>query len=242
MRRKDVVKSLEAVPGLLPTLRRSRREVRRLIRIAKMTRDRRPPDQVFREIFSRQAWGGVESVSGPGSDSTQTRLIEERLPELWQRYGVRRLVDVPCGDFRWMKRVVSHLSDYVGLDIVDELVAQNAQYESPQIKFIHADITSSPIPRADMILCRDCLVHLPFREIRQAIDNLKRSGSTYLLTTTFPLHDDNEDIVIGDWRTLNFERPPFLFPAPLEVINEGCTEWNGDYWDKSLALWKIADL
>jgi methyltransferase family protein len=141
-----------------------------------------------------------------------------------------------------MKRVVSYLSDYVGLDIVAELIAQNAQYESAHIKFIHADITSSPIPRADMVLCRDCLVHLPYGEIRLAIENVKRSGSTYLLTTTFPLHGDNEDIAAGDWRTLNLQRPLFAFPAPLELIHEGCTEWNGDYADKSLALWKIADL
>jgi HAMP domain-containing protein len=242
MTRKDVVKCLVVVPGLLPTLRRSRRALRRLIRVAKMVNAGRPSHEVFQEIYARKGWGGLESVSGPGSDSTQTRLIEERLPELWQRYGVRHLVDVPCGDFRWMKRVVSHLSEYVGLDVVGELIAHNAEYESAHIKFIHADMISSPIPRADMILCRDCLVHLPFREIQQAIDNVKRSGSTYLLTTTFPLHDDNEDIAMGDWRTLNLQRPPFSFPAPLEVINEGCTEWSGDYADKSLALWKIADL
>jgi hypothetical protein len=141
-----------------------------------------------------------------------------------------------------MKRVVSHLSDYVGLDVVVDLIGHNAEYESAHIKFLHADIISSPIPRADMILCRDCLVHLPLRAIQLAIENVKRSGSTYLLTTTFPLHDDNEDIAIGDWRTLNLQRPPFSFPVPLALINEGCTEWNGDYADKSLALWKIADL
>jgi hypothetical protein len=242
MTRKDVAQWLAVVPGLRPTLRRSRRAIRRLIRIAKMVKARRPSDEVFREIYSRNAWRGIESVSGPGSDSTQTRLIEERLPELWQQYGVRRLVDVPCGDFRWMKRVVSHLSDYLGLDVVVDLIAHNAEYESAHIKFLHADIISSPIPRADMILCRDCLVHLPLRAIQLAIENVKRSGSTYLLTTTFPLHDDNEDIAIGDWRTLNLQRPPFSFPVPLALINEGCTEWNGDYADKSLALWKIADL
>jgi hypothetical protein len=242
MTRKDVVKVLSVAPGLLPMLRRSRRMVRRLMREAKSVTAGRPSVEVFREIYARSAWGGVESVSGPGSDSAQTRLIEALLPELWQRYGVRHVVDAPCGDFRWMKRIVSHLQDYVGVDVVPELIAQNAQYESEHIKFVHADIISSPLPRADMILCRDCLVHLPFTEIRRALENVKRSGSIYLLTTTFPLHDDNEDIAMGDWRPLNFQRPPFTFPAPLEVINEACTEWNGDYADKSLALWQIADL
>jgi hypothetical protein len=144
-----------------------------------MVKGGRASVEVFREIYLRNAWGGVESVSGTVSDSAQTQVIEQRLPQLWQEYGIRHLVDVPCGDFQWMTRVVPHLLGYVGLDVVPELIAQNAAYESAHVKFIHADIISPPIPRGDMILCRDCLVHLPFKEVHLAIENLKRSGSTY---------------------------------------------------------------
>lgn len=35
---------------------------------------------------------------------------------------------------------------------------------------------------------------------------------------------------------------PFMLPNPLELIIEGCTEDNGAYEDKSLGLWKIADI
>jgi hypothetical protein len=41
---------------------------------------------------------------------------------------------------------------------------------------------------------------------------------------------------------LNLQYAPFLFPAPLAVINESCTEAGGDYADKSLALWRVEDL
>jgi hypothetical protein len=60
-----------------------------------------------------------------------------------------------------------------------------------------------------------------------------------LLTTTFPEHDQNSDIVDGDWRLLNLQRAPFLFPGPLRLINERCTEADGAYDDKSLGLWRI---
>jgi hypothetical protein len=94
----------------------------------------------------------------------------------------------------------------------------------------------------DLVLCRDCLVHLSFANIHHAIANLKRSGTCWLLTTTFPDASANRDIDDGDWRVLNLQYAPFLFPAPLAVINEGCTEAGGDYADKSLALWRVGDL
>ena len=52
----------------------------------------------------------------------------------------------------------------------------------------------------------------------------------------------NIDIVTGDWRPLNLERPPFGFPPAHELINEQCSEGNGAFRDKSLGLWRIADL
>ena len=57
-----------------------------------------------------------------------------------------------------------------------------------------------------------------FDHIRQAFDNLRRSGSTWLLTTTFLDHHENVDIESGDWRILNLTRAPFNLPAPEGVL------------------------
>ena len=85
-------------------------------------------------------------------------------------------------------------------------------------------------------------MHLSFVDIIRALSNIKRSGITYLLTTTFPDCDRNEDTVTGDWRVLNLERPPFSFPAPLQLVNEKCTEGGGAFRDKSLGLWLVQAL
>jgi hypothetical protein len=92
----------------------------------------------------------------------------------------------------------------------------------------------------DLVLCRDCLVHLSSKDAVAALRNLKRSGSTYLLATTFPEHTDNPDVITGYWRPINLELPPFALPRPMLMINEGCPERGGA--DKSLGLWRIADL
>jgi hypothetical protein len=103
------------------------------------------------------------------------------------------------------------------------------------------DITSDELSQADLILCRDCLVHFSFENIRKALNRIKNSGATYLLATTFTGPRTNQDIQTGCWRKVNLQAPPFNFPEPIELINEKCTEGSA-YADKSLGLWRVADI
>jgi hypothetical protein len=132
---------------------------------------------------------------------------------------------------------------YIGADLLPELVqALAAESGGPRREFLVLDLTRDRLPRADLLLCRDCLVHLSYADIRRALANLLRSGIPYLLTTTFPAGDANEDIVTGDWRVLDLERAPFHLPPPERILNEGCTEGDGTFGDKSLGLWRVAEL
>ena len=92
------------------------------------------------------------------------------------------------------------------------------------------------------VLCRDCLVHLSFAHIERAVDNLRRSGATWLVTTTFTGWQTNSDCDDGDWRALNLCRPPFGWPAPAALIDEHCDEAGGGWRDKSLGVWPLAAL
>ncbi|WP_039795936.1 class I SAM-dependent methyltransferase [Amycolatopsis alba] len=197
----------------------------------------------FTYIFRSRLWAS-SSVSGPGSEAVQTRELREQLPILFERFGVRTLLDLPCGDFGWLSEVDLDLDRYIGADIVTDLVESNAARfrDDPVREFRTLDLTGDPLPSADLVLCRDCLVHLSFADIERALRNLRRSGSRYLLTTTFTELGTNADIVTGDWRPLNLCREPFGFPEPLAVLVEGCTEEGGAYADKSLGLWEIATI
>jgi glycosyltransferase involved in cell wall biosynthesis len=199
-------------------------------------------DTTFQRIITGNAWGGGESVSGPGSALGQTETIRAALPPLLKELGCQVMLDAPCGDFHWLKEVALPV-EYVGCDIVDELIARNkAAFASDHVRFFRADLTRDPLPSSDLILCRDCLVHLPDGLVVRALKNFVRSGSRYLLTTTFPEQSANARIVPGEWRPLNLRQPPFSLPAPLRIINENCTEGYGAYRDKSLALWDLAAL
>jgi len=198
--------------------------------------------QIFRQIYVKNAWGADDSRSGTGSDLTQTAVVRETLPGLLRELRVRSMLDVPCGDFHWM-RMVDIDVDYTGADVVADLIeANNARYANDRRRFRVVDISSDELPRVDLVFCRDLLVHFSFSDALRAISNLKRSGSTYLLTTTFTNRTANADIETGQWRPLNLQLPPFDFPPPLRLINENCTEWGSDWADKSLGLWRLDDL
>jgi hypothetical protein len=173
----------------------------------------------------------------------QTAEIRHRLPFLIADLKIRSLLDAACGDFNWMKHVKLDIEEYIGGDIVPALVEKNQeQFGDRQRRFIYLDITRDYLPQIDLIFCRDRLVHFPLADIIAALKNFKRSRSQYLLTTTFTGARPNTEIAMGDWRTLNFQLPPFNFPQPLRLINEKCTEVNGSYRDKCMALWRLEDL
>jgi hypothetical protein len=199
--------------------------------------------EIFTEISRTNGWLESESVSGIGSSLQQTAEIIEKLPPVLESLQVKIFLDLPCGDFNWMQKVNMNDIHYTGADIVEQLIITNQEkYANEQTTFIQLDLLKDDITDYDMIFCRDCLVHLSFNDIQQAILNIKKSGSKYLMTTTFPEQDINEDISTGGWRPLNLEKAPFHFPKPLQVLNEKCTEMNGVFADKSLAFWEIAKL
>jgi hypothetical protein len=152
-------------------------------------------------------------------------------------------LDIPCGDFYWMKSLDLGVRTYIGGDIVKDLIQINErEYSNENKSFFQIDLLNDPLPNADVLLCRDCLVHLSYRDIFKALNNIINSQITYLLTTTFTSTRENKDIRTGQWRPLNLVLPPFNFPEPQKVINEGCTENNEMYNDKALALWSINKL
>lgn len=209
---------------------------------ARRSRDGAPLDRTatFREILRTNHWAG-ESVSGKGSTDDQTRALRAALPAFLDRLGVRTLLDVPCGDGDWIASVPLPGVTYIGGDLLPELVERNrARHAGPGRSYQTIDLLKTPLPAADLLLCRDCLVHLSFADIELALAHIRRSPVTWLLTTTFPDEPENRDITTGDWRPINLERAPFNFPPPTALLNEECTEGDGAFRDKSLGLWRTS--
>jgi len=198
--------------------------------------------QRFRRIHDTNMWGAAASTSGLGSEIDATIVLRAELPRLFRKLGMTSLLDAPCGDAGWINKADLGVRT-VGVDIVPALIASlQARAAAGEIKgeYHLADITLDPLPRCDAILCRDALVHLSFANIERAVANFKASGAVWLIATTFPDWQTNHDCEDGDWRALNFERKPFSWRPPVELVNENCTEARGGWRDKSLGVWRLA--
>jgi hypothetical protein len=203
----------------------------------------RSAEAVFTSIHRRNAWLGEDSPSGPGSSLDATAVLRRELPRLLAELGCGSLLDAPCGMLGWLEHAALPLGSYCGVDIVEAVIAANRRHHgAPGRTFLCLDLRRDPLPQADMVLCRDCLVHFSFRDAQEALANFRASGATWLLATTFPGHSCNQDALTGEWRPLNLELPPFHLPPPRTLLDERCREQEGRFADKSLGLWHVGDL
>jgi hypothetical protein len=192
---------------------------------------------VFSEIYHKNLWQDSESVSGRGSTLERAGVIMSHLPTLLQELRATTLLDAPCGDFNWMKYADLGSVKYIGADVVPDLIARNRRlYGDERRIFVVRDITKDRLPRADVILCRDCLIHLSFARIHAAVANFKKAGARHLLCTTHTTVRENTDCPDGGWRSVNLTLPPFNFPPPRRLIVEDAE------LGKCLGGWRLDDL
>ncbi len=199
--------------------------------------------KTFTNIFKDNYWGSEESISGTGSELGRTQEIRRALKQIIDAHDIKSMLDIPCGDFNWMQHTELNGVRYIGADIVKEIVDNNQRHAiDGRYEFQHLDLTSSELPKVDLVFVRDCLPHLSYANIAAAISNIKRSGAKYLLTTSFPSTLWNYNINNGEFRPINLQGSPFGFPKQRQRVLEDHGDEKLDYPDKSMMLWEVATL
>lgn len=197
--------------------------------------------EIFTQIYKKNLWGSKESASGTGSTLKNTEALRNELPVLLKKFKIKSMLDIPCGDFNWMKEVNLKGIDYIGADVVEEMVEAN-RAKFPGTKFACLDITKSILPKVDLIFARDLFGHFSNESLAKAFANIQKSGSKYLLATSFTKYATSPDIVTdGNWKPINLMIPPCLL-KPIYLINENCQEGYPHYNDKCMILVDIADM
>lgn len=196
---------------------------------------------IFDDIYETNMWHTDESVSGGGSTMDATKTVRKILPHIIEKYKITSMLDIPCGDYNWMKEINKKCT-YIGGDIVKEIIEKdNKLYASDQVSFQVLNMTTDTLPKVDMIFCKDCLQHLSHENVILAINNFKKSGSKYLFVSSFPRTWRNHDIYDGDYRPLNVRKKPFNLPKPIfkfreESIAEGVES------DKYMYLFELSSV
>jgi len=208
--------------------------------------DNKERESKFTKAYLENGFQGRISKSGTGSDLENVKYLIPKLIKFFNENDIKTLIDAPCGDMNWMPEVLKHtnIKEYKGYDIVEKIIEDNKK-KYPQYYFEQKDIViNSNLGRGDVLFCRDCLVHLSFKDAKQFIRNFFYSNITYLLTTTFT-NNDRQNIDFTDklnWYPINLENKPFYLPKPRLIINEEYMGNNKEFTDKSLALWNKIDL
>jgi 2-polyprenyl-3-methyl-5-hydroxy-6-metoxy-1,4-benzoquinol methylase len=181
---------------------------------------------------------GFESFSGMGSFLQQTEDVRKHLPIIFEKFNIKSITDSPCGDWNWMKLVNLEGIDYIGYDVVDEVLELNIQkYQKENIKFEWKDIINEDIRESDLIICRDFMFHVSNENVSKLLKNFKNSGSTYLLTTSFEYVNVNENFSsdVYGFRKINLKASPFNFGEPVYSF----IETNPNNEGRGMYLWKI---
>ena len=73
-------------------------------------------------MYNTNHWGGKDFLSGSGSNLIQTKTINQELPKIFLEFNIITVLDIPCGDFYWMRVLDLRNIKYLGADIVREIV------------------------------------------------------------------------------------------------------------------------
>ena len=151
-------------------------------------------------------------------------------------------MDAPCGDFNWMNilKIYNYVDFYYGYDIVDKIIHDNViKYSNiKKLEFKCNDIAYCILPKVDLIICRDCLVHLCLNDILLVIKNFVKTKSKYLLVTNYHNVTSNCDTSNGHWRPINLQLSPFNLGKPILSIDDEYTA-DGSYSGKKMDLFDI---
>ena len=186
---------------------------------------------VFDSINKNNLWNSEESVSGTGSEISNTKSLINKIKILLGILDIDCIIDLGCGDFNWFK-YVGYNRNYHGFDIVSDVIRKCRSYNILNYRFEVRDIVNDNLfndinpSNNKLIISRDVLVHLSNEDINKIIKKIISSDAKYFLTTTFPSVDINANIQPGMWRPINISAYPFNFPNPIMIINE---DYKGEY-------------
>ena len=126
--------------------------------------------------FSKGWHGGQpETWCGQGSCLHNTRKQRKWIPHIVQKYSIRTIADVGAGDLNWIAHTrLPDSVEYTPYDIVQW---------TPEIVLF--DLVEQVPPAVDLIMCLWVLNHFSKQDYTSAINNIRKSGAQYLMTTDY---------------------------------------------------------
>jgi hypothetical protein len=186
---------------------------------------------VFNSIYKSNHWNksqkfdSSQSYSGPGSiaNSIQTNNLINELEKFFKENRIKDILDAPCGDCAWIKKIFNNEIKYIGIDIVEDLINKNEKIfkSNNNVSFLCNDLIEyNKFDNYDFILMRDFFIHLPIPLINKILLKLKNSNCRFFAFNSYENVNDNKEIVTGEHRKINVLKEPFNLDKPFFKIRE----------------------
>ncbi|MCK5449813.1 class I SAM-dependent methyltransferase [Candidatus Pacearchaeota archaeon] len=180
--------------------------------------------QVFQETYLKNKWGGEsgEFYSGPGSNETVSKEYIDVIKNYIKKLKLK-IIDLGCGDFRVSKNLISENVDYIGVDIVPELIQRNnLKFSAKNVKFECLDIIKDELPEGDMCIVRQVLQHLSNNQIQKVIKKLSKYKYVFIVEH-YPFNEENslpnKDKPHGQDTRLTDNSAVYLDKFPFNIKN-----------------------
>lgn len=162
----------------------------------------------------------------PLEESRKRTRYESWLEGIIQKYEIKSILDVPCGNWELMQHVDLSGVDYLGYDNSPKIIKGNNKFKSKSkkkgvVNFEVADITNkTDLGQFDLIICRDFLPQLTLGRAQKVLNNFKNSNSKYLISTSFEI-GGNWELEEGEkMRHIDLQVEPFYLFDELESMQE----------------------
>ncbi|MBS0605876.1 MAG: class I SAM-dependent methyltransferase [Parachlamydiales bacterium] len=183
--------------------------------------------QAFSEVYRLGIWGKNsegEGTSGNGSTLSGGLPFINYVQDFLESHDISSILDIGCGDWVLGKEIHWGERIYTGIDVVPDLIIKNREsFATSRVRFLNLDILSDPMPEADLLICKDVLMHLPISDIFKMLDKLKKYKYCIIVNDFFPLWNaQNSEIRIGEYRPLGLTSYPFnLKPNASTIYDAG---------------------
>ena len=185
--------------------------------------------KIFSDIYRDGIWGTDEfgrGTSGGGSTPQEFQPFVDYLHNFLSETPIQSIVDVGCGDWVLGRSINWGDRDYLGIDIVPELIERNqASFTKENIHFLHLNASEEELPKADLLICKDVLQHLSLSEISNILAQTRKFKYVLFVNDVFswsPYTNSESLIEPYHYRPLDLRKPPFnLRPDNLEYYTSG---------------------
>ena len=153
-------------------------------------------EQIFDHVYSDLIWKegtDTRSASGDGSDGL---WLDESVKHIEQTVLSEKqtVLEIGCGDFNFGSKIAHLASEYKAGDVSGKVIGQNKERykDLSNVEFMQLDATKDELPKADVVIIRQVLQHLPNAMIQDILSNVDKLGPKKMIVFEDVPSDDFE--------------------------------------------------